>query len=67
MTDLYQSQRAMRALRRAAMHRGVVAILDVGTLALQYYAVKAYTVAMLDHNIIQVTGTRQVKRASRFK
>ncbi len=31
MTDLYQSQRAMRALRRAAMHRGVVAILDVGT------------------------------------
>ena len=31
MTDLYQSQRAMRALRRAAMHRGVVAILDVCT------------------------------------
>ncbi len=31
MTDLYQSQRAMRALRRAAMQRGVVAILDVGT------------------------------------
>jgi cell division protein FtsA len=31
MTDLYQSQRAMRGLRRAAMQRGVVAILDVGT------------------------------------
>ncbi|MCF8511609.1 MAG: cell division protein FtsA, partial [Rhodobacteraceae bacterium] len=31
MTDLYQSQRAMRALRRAAVQRGVVAILDVGT------------------------------------
>lgn len=31
MTDLYQSQRAMRTLRRAAMQRGVVAILDVGT------------------------------------
>ncbi|NEY91376.1 cell division protein FtsA [Tabrizicola oligotrophica] len=31
MTDLYQSQRAMRALRRTAMQRGVVAILDVGT------------------------------------
>lgn len=31
MTDLYQSQRAMRDLRRAAMQRGVVAILDVGT------------------------------------
>jgi cell division protein FtsA len=31
MTDLYQSQRAMRYMRRAAMQRGVVAILDVGT------------------------------------
>ena len=31
MTDLYQAQRAMRNMRRAAMQRGVVAILDVGT------------------------------------
>ena len=31
MTDLYQSQRAMRNKRQAAMQRGVVAILDVGT------------------------------------
>lgn len=31
MTELYQSQRAMRNMRRAAMQRGVVAILDVGT------------------------------------
>lgn len=31
MTDLYSSQRAMRAMRRAAMQRGVVAILDIGT------------------------------------
>ncbi len=31
MTDLYESQRAMRAMRRAAMQRGVVALLDVGT------------------------------------
>ncbi|SES15011.1 cell division protein FtsA [Tranquillimonas rosea] len=31
MTDLYQSQRAMRAMRTAAMQRGVIAILDVGT------------------------------------
>ena len=31
MTGLYQSQRAMRNMRRAAMQRGVVAILDVGT------------------------------------
>ncbi|MCC5974267.1 MAG: cell division protein FtsA [Rubellimicrobium sp.] len=31
MRHLYQSQRAMRNMRRAAMQRGVVAILDVGT------------------------------------
>ncbi len=31
MKDLYQSQRAMRNMRQAAMQRGVVAILDVGS------------------------------------
>ncbi|MEZ5887171.1 MAG: cell division protein FtsA [Paracoccaceae bacterium] len=31
MTGLYQAQRAMRNMRRAAIQRGVVAILDVGT------------------------------------
>ncbi|EPX81259.1 cell division protein FtsA [Litoreibacter arenae] len=31
MTDLYQSQRAMRNKRQAAMQRGVVAVLDVGS------------------------------------
>ncbi|QMU58182.1 MAG: cell division protein FtsA [Boseongicola sp.] len=31
MTDLYDNQRAMRAMRRAAIQRGVVALLDVGT------------------------------------
>ncbi|MBN2629127.1 MAG: cell division protein FtsA [Rhodobacteraceae bacterium] len=31
MTDLYQAQRAMRNMRRAAMQRGVIAILDIGT------------------------------------
>ena len=31
MTDLYQSQRAMRRMRKAAMDRRVVAILDVGS------------------------------------
>ena len=31
MTDLYQSQRAMRNIRRAAMQRGVIAILDIGS------------------------------------
>ncbi|MBK1636291.1 cell division protein FtsA [Rhodovulum adriaticum] len=31
MTDLYQSQRAMRKMRQQAMDRGVIAILDVGS------------------------------------
>ncbi|MGV6848224.1 MAG: cell division protein FtsA [Marinibacterium sp.] len=31
MTDLYQSQRAMRQMRRQALQRGVVAILDIGS------------------------------------
>ncbi|WP_172293085.1 cell division protein FtsA [Pseudoruegeria sp. HB172150] len=31
MTDLYHSQRAMRAMRKAALQRGVIAILDIGT------------------------------------
>jgi cell division protein FtsA len=31
MNGLYQAQRAMRAMRQAAMQRGVIAILDVGS------------------------------------
>jgi len=31
MNDLYQAQRAMRAMRKAAMQRGVIAVLDIGT------------------------------------
>ena len=31
MTDLYQSQRAMRQMRRQSMQRGVIAVLDVGS------------------------------------
>jgi cell division protein FtsA len=31
MRELYQTQRAMRAMRQAAMQRGVIAILDIGT------------------------------------
>jgi cell division protein FtsA len=31
MIELYESQRAMRAMRQAALQRGVVAVLDVGT------------------------------------
>ena len=31
MMDLYESQRAMRNMRKAAIQRGVIAVLDVGT------------------------------------
>lgn len=31
MADLYQTQRAMRNIRRAALQRGVIGILDIGT------------------------------------
>lgn len=31
MRDLYQAQRAMRQMRQAALQRGVVAVLDIGT------------------------------------
>ncbi|MEL7204777.1 MAG: cell division protein FtsA, partial [Pseudomonadota bacterium] len=31
MIELYDSQRAMRNMRKAAIQRGVVAVLDVGT------------------------------------
>lgn len=31
MTDLYETQRAMRAMRQAAIQRGVIAVLDIGT------------------------------------
>jgi cell division protein FtsA len=31
VTDLYKAQRAMRAIRKTAMQRGVIAVLDVGT------------------------------------
>lgn len=31
MTDLYKTQRAMRAIRKAAMQRGVIALLDIGS------------------------------------
>ena len=31
MAGLYESQRAMRAMRKAALQRGVIAVLDMGT------------------------------------
>jgi cell division protein FtsA len=40
MTDFYQSQRAMRNMRRMAMQRGVVGILDVGTFKIAALVLK---------------------------
>lgn len=40
MTDLYQSQRAMRALRRVAMQRGTIAVLDIGTFKMSCLVLK---------------------------
>ncbi|MFT6272734.1 MAG: cell division protein FtsA, partial [Dinoroseobacter sp.] len=31
MSDFYQSQRMMRMMRQAALQRGVIAVLDIGT------------------------------------
>ncbi len=31
MNDLYQAQRVMRAMRKAAIQRGVIAVMDVGS------------------------------------
>ena len=31
MSELYESQRTMRAMRKTALQRGVIAVLDVGT------------------------------------
>ena len=31
MNDLYNTQRAMRGMRKSAIQRGVIAVLDVGT------------------------------------
>jgi cell division protein FtsA len=40
MTDLYHTQRAMRNMRRAAMQRGVIAILDIGTTKIACFVLR---------------------------
>jgi cell division protein FtsA len=40
MTELYQSQRAMRALRRVAMQRGAIAVLDIGSFKIACLVLK---------------------------
>lgn len=45
MGDLYRNQREMRAMRQAAMQKGVIAVLDVGTSKI------ACLILVLDENI----------------
>lgn len=40
MIELYESQRAMRNMRKAAMHRGVVAVLDVGSAQISCFVLR---------------------------
>lgn len=40
MIELYESQRAMRAMRRAALQKGVVALLDVGSSKISCFVLR---------------------------
>lgn len=48
MTDLHEVQRAMRAMRRAALGRGMVAVLDVGTSKVACFALRLEETAEAD-------------------
>ncbi|GGA07864.1 cell division protein FtsA [Neptunicoccus cionae] len=77
MTQLYETQRAMRQRRRAALQRGVVAILDVGTSkiacmilqfdpSVQMNAQEGMT-AMANHGAFRVIGVATTRsRGVRF-
>ena len=40
MTNLYETQRAMRQARKIAIQRGVIAVLDVGTSKVACFVLK---------------------------
>ena len=40
MTNLYETQRAMRQARKVAIQRGVIAVLDVGTSKVACFVLK---------------------------
>jgi len=63
MTQLYQSQRAMRAQRQAAMQRGIVAILDIGTSKIACLVLRFDGAA----NVPLVDGVGSMSGQSRFR
>ena len=40
MNNLYETQRAMRRARKAAIQRGVIAVLDIGTSKIACFVLK---------------------------
>jgi cell division protein FtsA len=69
MSDLYQSQRAMRAMRKAAIDRGVVAVLDIGTskvacLVLRFDGVEAFHASEGIGSMAGQTGFRVIGAAT---
>ncbi len=63
MIELYQSQRAMRSMRKAAMQRGVVAVLDVGTSKIACLVLKFDG----DDRVAEVEGISSLAGQSGFR
>ncbi len=55
MTMLYETQRAMRNMRKAALQRGVVAVLDVGSSKI------ACLVLRIDQSGVHYQGDRELR------
>ncbi|MGB0959570.1 MAG: cell division protein FtsA [Halocynthiibacter sp.] len=69
MTDLYSAQRAMRHMRKAAIQRGVVSILDVGSskvacLVLRFDSARALDPNLDDKTMLGQTGFRVIGAAT---
>ncbi len=56
MLELYESQRAMRTMRKAAMQRGVVAILDVGSSKIACLVLRFDGSDMADESAMSLAG-----------
>ena len=63
MSDLYENQRAMRAMRRAALTRGVAAILDIGSSKIACLILRFDGPADKDH----IDGVGAMAGQSRFR
>ena len=56
MIQLYQSQRAMRARRREAMRRGVIAVLDIGTFKVACLVLRFDSAPLTEEGIGAMAG-----------